>query len=213
MKTAREAQFQANREAILRTAAQALNELGAHRASMNDLAARLKVTKPTLYYYFENKDDLLHELYKLALDRLLTALDEIEKTEGSGRDKVEAFFVVYMDMLMDDYGKCVIESWALTKGLTRGDEIREIRRTVDRRVLKLIESGIRDGSIAPCRPNLLLYAMFGAFNWVTHWYHPERGQNSRAIARTFLDFFFQGVGGQGGKAAAPAGSAAPVEAR
>ena len=40
--------------AVLRTAAQLFNERGFHATSLDDIAERLNVSKPTLYYYIEN---------------------------------------------------------------------------------------------------------------------------------------------------------------
>ncbi|MBK8132024.1 MAG: helix-turn-helix transcriptional regulator [Gammaproteobacteria bacterium] len=43
------------RSAILRTAGRLFNQKGFRETSLNDLADELQVTKPTLYYYVENK--------------------------------------------------------------------------------------------------------------------------------------------------------------
>ena len=52
------------REAVLQTAAQLFLEKSYGRTSMNDVAERLKITKPALYYYFENKEEILLECYR-----------------------------------------------------------------------------------------------------------------------------------------------------
>src|SRR3974390_1581492 len=53
------------REAVLRTAAQLFLEKSYGRTSLNDVAARLNITKPTLYHYFHNKEEILLECYRL----------------------------------------------------------------------------------------------------------------------------------------------------
>ena len=50
---------EAKRHAVLQAAAQLFNERGFHATSLDDIATRLKVTKPTLYYYVKNKDEIL----------------------------------------------------------------------------------------------------------------------------------------------------------
>src|ERR1700691_193536 len=50
------------REAVLRTALQSFLEQGYHRATLNDVAERLNITKPALYNYFRGKDDILFEM-------------------------------------------------------------------------------------------------------------------------------------------------------
>src|SRR3546814_9604290 len=55
----RVAEREAKREAVLQTAARAFAENGYHRTSLEEIAARLGVSKPTIYYYAQNKDDLV----------------------------------------------------------------------------------------------------------------------------------------------------------
>lgn len=54
----------AKREAVLQTAAQLFLEKSYGRTSMNDVADRLKITKPALYHYFHNKEEILLECYR-----------------------------------------------------------------------------------------------------------------------------------------------------
>ena len=46
------------REAVLRTAAHLFLEYGYQKSSMSMLASQLKITKPALYYYFSNKEEI-----------------------------------------------------------------------------------------------------------------------------------------------------------
>ena len=51
------------RDAVLQTAAHLFLEHGYQKTSLSLLAARLKITKPALYYYFKNKEEILAECY------------------------------------------------------------------------------------------------------------------------------------------------------
>ena len=53
------------REAVLKTAAQLFLEKSYGRTSLNDVAERLNITKPALYHYFRNKEEILLECYRL----------------------------------------------------------------------------------------------------------------------------------------------------
>src|SRR3954471_15358906 len=71
------------REAVLLAAARAFNERGFHNTALEDVAADLKVTKPTIYYYGESKEALLAACYRRALD----TLDEVTRqSEGEAAD-------------------------------------------------------------------------------------------------------------------------------
>ena len=56
------------RGAATRAAARAFNERGFHNTSLDDIAAELGVTKPTLYYYFSDKAALFGALVHEAHD-------------------------------------------------------------------------------------------------------------------------------------------------
>ena len=53
------------REAVLQTAAQLFLEKSYARTSLNDVAERLNITKPALYHYFRNKEEILLECYRV----------------------------------------------------------------------------------------------------------------------------------------------------
>merc|ERR1711965_964484 len=55
----------AKRDAVLRTAARLFVENGFHRTKMADVAEQLHITKPALYHYFRNKEDILYACYQL----------------------------------------------------------------------------------------------------------------------------------------------------
>src|ERR1041385_6323366 len=76
------------REAVLQTAAELFIEKSYSRASMNDVAERLKITKPALYHYFQNKEQILLECYRLGRGvierdfKKLRVASRVNKTEG-----------------------------------------------------------------------------------------------------------------------------------
>src|ERR1700738_172797 len=51
------------REAVIRAAAREFNRKGYHNTSLDDIAARLEVTKPTVYYYVTSKEQLLFQCF------------------------------------------------------------------------------------------------------------------------------------------------------
>src|SRR3546814_7754938 len=49
------------REAVLKAAVEMFNARGFHATSLDDLAASLGISKPTIYHYLGNKDQVLLE--------------------------------------------------------------------------------------------------------------------------------------------------------
>src|SRR3954447_12790882 len=72
------------REAVLKTAAQLFLEKSYTRTSMNDVAERLRITKPALYHYFRNKEEILLECYRLGTGLIEGILNDIASHCGTG---------------------------------------------------------------------------------------------------------------------------------
>ncbi|HBY62044.1 MAG TPA: hypothetical protein DEH78_19665, partial [Solibacterales bacterium] len=72
------------REAILRTAVEMFHNRGYASTSMNEIAEKLHITKPALYHYFRNKEDILLECYRWGCILIREFLDEIANKGGRG---------------------------------------------------------------------------------------------------------------------------------
>ncbi len=71
VRTSRQRTRDLKREAVIRAAARAFSERGYHNTSIDEIAAALNVTKPTIYYYVANKEQLLLECILTGLERVL----------------------------------------------------------------------------------------------------------------------------------------------
>src|SRR5216117_109483 len=66
----------ATRIDILKSAAKAFRRLGYHGATVETIAAALRMKKGNLYYYFKNKEEILFACHQYSLDRLRELLDD-----------------------------------------------------------------------------------------------------------------------------------------
>ena len=181
------------REAVLQTAAQLFLEKSYTRTSMNDVADRLRITKPALYHYFQNKEEILLECYRLGSALIEDILNDIAEQGGTGLEKVEAFIYSYASVMTVNFGRCVMR---LDEGDLSSDalvEVRGYKRKIDRRLRAFIQDGIGDGSIAPCDPKLATFAIAGALNWICIWYEPEGPLSPEEIATQFAQTLTRGL--------------------
>jgi AcrR family transcriptional regulator len=134
------------REAILRTSVQLFLDDGYARTALNDIADKLKITKPALYHYFRNKEEILLECYRWGCLLIRESLDEISARGGAGLDKVSAFIRSYTEVIAVDFGRAVIR---LDDGELSGEaqaEVRSYKREIDRRLRSFIQEGIDERS-------------------------------------------------------------------
>jgi len=181
------------RDAVLQTAAQMFIEKSYGRTSMNDVAERLNITKPALYHYFQNKEQILLECYRLGTGLIEETLNEIAAHCGTGLEKVEAFIYSYANVMTDNFGRCVMR-------LDEGDlseeartEVRRYKRKIDRRLRGFIQDGIDDGSIVLCDVKIAAFSIAGALNWICQWYEPEGALSGEEIASQFAQTLTGGL--------------------
>ena len=181
------------REAVLQTAAQLFLEKSYGRTSLNDVAERLHITKPALYHYFQNKEEILLECYRLGTAMIGEILDDIASHCGTGLEKVEAFIYSYANVMTVNFGRCVMR-------LDEGDlspeafaEVRGYKRKIDRQLRSFIQDGVEDGSIAPCDPKIAAFSIAGALNWICVWYEPDGPLGPEEIATQFARTLTQGL--------------------
>jgi AcrR family transcriptional regulator len=187
-------QEDAKRDAVLKTAARMFLEQGYRRTSMSELAKRLQITKPALYYYFRNKEELLVGCYRAGIALVEITLDRAQFNRGDGLTKVKAYLDAYAkSTIINDFGRCVAMLDENELSLKTRKEVRALKRRIDTTLRAYIEEGIQDKSIAPCNVKIASFAMSGAINWIGTWYQPTGELTGAEIAFYFSDLLTEGI--------------------
>ncbi len=181
------------REAILQTAAQLFLEKSYGRTSLNDVAERLKITKPALYHYFRNKEEIVLGCYRLGTAMIGDSVDEIAVTCGTGLEKVEAFIYSYANVMTVNFGRCVMRLDEGDLAAAAHAEVRGYKKAIDRRLRSFIQEGIEDGSITPCDSKIAAFSIAGAVNSICLWYKPDGALSPEEIATQFARTLTQGL--------------------
>ena len=169
-----------------------MNERGFHQTSLDDVAARLGVSKPTIYHYLGNKDQVLLECVTIGLAQLLTAADSARQVPGTGADRLTSFLRRYAEVNMDDFGRCVIRTSEEALAPDSRRQFRALKRKIDEALRELIKEGMADGSVAPGDPRMLGFALAGALNWPARWHDPAGTQSTEALADQLVAWLAQG---------------------
>jgi len=184
------------REAVIHAAARAFRERGYHNTSLDDLAASLKVTKPTLYLYVPNKEAILFECFRAGLAPIQETLDQCERASGPARERLFAFIRGYAAAIVGNFGWCMLRAEDQHLGATMSRRIKLLKAGIDKRMRALIEAGIADGSIRQCDARMTTFALAGALNWMGHWYREDASLKPQQIADRFIDVFNHGLRGR-----------------
>ncbi|VIO72619.1 Transcriptional repressor Mce3R [Bradyrhizobium ivorense] len=181
------------REAVLRTAVALFLEQGYHRATLNEVARRLNITKPALYNYFRGKDEILFECWAIGNELVDECIAETSAGGGSGLDKLRKLTVRYAELMTADYGKSLVRFDLRDLSDDNRKIVQSAKRRIDRAFRDYITQGIADGSVKPCDPKLSAFAIAGSLNWIGHWFQPDGALSGRAVAEEFAIRLTEGI--------------------
>jgi AcrR family transcriptional regulator len=181
------------REAVLRTAVQLFLEQGYRRATLNEVAERLNITKPALYNYFRGKEDILFECCALGQERVDEVISEINAGGGTGLAKLRKLIRAYAGVMTTDYGASLVRFD--TRDLTDKNSkiVRAAKKSIDLTFRNYIAEGIADGSIKPCSAKLAAFAIAGSLNWIGHWFQRGGEMSAEAVANEFAVRLTEGL--------------------
>ena len=180
-------------EEILRVATQCFSERGYQATTIEEIAARVDISRVTFYTYFENKEALLQTIFDQRLHAYQEELEAILAAPVSHREKLRQIVAHQVASLTADQPAIRIfisEEKALPPRIAR--RVREIYSQIDRLVEQEAAKGIAAGELIDVPPRLLVYAVMGMCNWLYRWYQPEGPFTQEMIVETFTCIFESG---------------------
>ncbi|MCL6640457.1 MAG: TetR/AcrR family transcriptional regulator [Candidatus Rokubacteria bacterium] len=189
-----QARRQAVRRQVLQTAADLFRERGYRATTLDDLAARLGMSKASLYTYVRSKEELLAAIsretigeFRREMDRVLHSdLDPDEKLRRIVRRHVE--FVIGRRSFLTVFFS---EEANLPPRLARALAAQKDR--YDKALERLIAAGVRAGVFRDVEPRLVVFGLLGMLNWLYKWYRPAGAWGPEEIAGAFVDLLERGL--------------------
>jgi AcrR family transcriptional regulator len=181
------------RDAVVQTAARAFARRGYHNTSLDDIAKALDVTKPTIYYYVTNKEQLLFECFVAGLDPIRAALRNVKVAKEPGRERLNTVLRQYAQAVASDFGWCMVIAEHQDLSASMSQHIRALKVEIDQGIRRLLREAVKDGSVQACDVKMTAFALAGALNWIAHWYRANQGMTSAQIAAAFVTIFEEGL--------------------
>jgi len=194
----RNEQFELKRQAVLRTAARTYSERGVSETTLSEIAQRLHISKPALYYYFRSKDEILFECHRLGIDAIANPAKPLPGPgEQTARERLVEFLHRYTRMVTDDFGTCLVMTGVSSLEPRNRRAAVAGRRQVDQMLREILADGARDGSLGACDPKMTAMFIFGALNWIPRWYKADGSLTVDQLAERVTAFVLNAVGGKG----------------
>ena len=168
-------------------------EKGYYKTSLDDIAKMQNVTKPTLYYYIENKEDILVKCEEEACLRINGLLDSILSERISGFDMLYSFVKGYINIITDDIIRCHVRH----RGQMEDESLRaqsiKNHKNIELKVREIIQKGIGDNSLRNCNSMILAILLFDSLNGITSWYKSDGQINQEELTKEVLSLVSRGV--------------------
>lgn len=173
------------RERIVATAVELFYRQGYERATLEQVAEAMHVTKPFIYAHFSSKADLLAEICSRAIRHAHEGLNRILDEEGTQTERLERIVREFLLAVLDNQAHAVIYSREETelKQVDR-DAINSLRRTFDRKLIALLEAGVKVGEFTIEDVPLTALAIGGLVGWAPVWYRPNGRLSKQDVAQS-----------------------------
>jgi AcrR family transcriptional regulator len=200
---------------ILEQALHAFYEHGFHGTSVRDIARRVQVTVPALYYHHENKEAILYSLLVASIERvnLLCGLALAEALP----DPADRFLnlVECLVLYMANSGElATLDNDIRALGQANRVAYTAKRRVVQQRLVDSIADGMHAGIFEVASAVETARALLGMIQAVPNWFRPDGPLTPQEVAVHYLDIAAHAVGADTATIeAARARSAGPAAVR
>lgn len=171
---------------IATVSARLFRQAGYRETSIRDIAEALQIKSASLYYHYENKDEIL---YAIAHGLMQDFVAEVTPVLREHADPVDAIGAVVAAHLRFDYAR-------LDEVLVSGRERRSLPAELQRPINNLrarhrhalrdrIAEGAAAGAFDVADPALAASAVLDLLTGVKEWYHPPRDGRLDSIVVTY----------------------------
>jgi AcrR family transcriptional regulator len=177
------------RDEIVATSAGLFRARGYRDTSVRDIARALDIKSASLYYHFENKDQIL---FAIAHGLMEDFISEVTPVLFAHDDPVTAILAVVDAHLRFDvanHDRVIVsnrERRSLPDELLK--PINALRTRHRRAVQGVVEAGAAEGAFAVASPRTATYALLDLLTGVKEWYHPPRDGRLEALVEEYRGF-------------------------
>jgi AcrR family transcriptional regulator len=176
-----------SKEVLLNEAKELFSKHSYRGTTIGNLTKRLGVTRPSIYYYFKSKREILSQLHARAFEELTKNFDEIGASELPTIEKLRR--------VLENHALVVANNAELVKIFFHDDkeipkelreEIHAKRKSYTEKIIRFYDQGMKEGAFRKEDPKIAVYLLLGACNWLCRWYVDAGTIDSESIVRSLM---------------------------
>jgi TetR/AcrR family transcriptional regulator, cholesterol catabolism regulator len=180
-------------EQILQVAAELIAAGGFRAVTIDDISATLGFSKSVIYYYLNNKNDILWRIFSRIYETYFEALNKITGMEADPVTKMKEIVRLHATNVM------TYRAWTAIsireEAELEEDQRKQIihkKREYDAAIEDIYREGVKQGVFVDIPPFIAVNALMGTCNSLYTWYNPEGALSAAEIADHFATLLTDG---------------------
>jgi AcrR family transcriptional regulator len=194
MVKARGVSFEKMEQAILAAAGDLFDEKGFNQTSLQDIAQALGMSRPSLYHYFDNREQILGAGVQLLTDERNALVEELRSVEG---DPVQRLTALMLGLSAHVTAHPVWVRIALREEAALADDFRERDRASRLAYFDLLVATLKDsielGYVRPHDERAMAVTIISSISGLRSQYAATSDQSPEQRAQLTVDIILNGV--------------------
>jgi len=182
------------RRLITQKAGELFGKEGYHGATVEQISKSLGISKPSIYYHFASKEEILFEFARFAHNKALEGLKKIAEGSEGAEEKLKKAIDFHIDLLSFELTPGMVDlhwQFSLPKKLAR--PIKKSRGEFDVLLRRIISEGIDQGVFEEVDPKIVGFCIVGAINFLPQWFSSKGPLSREEIKRLIRDYLMRGI--------------------
>ena len=182
------------RDQILRTAADLFRERGYRATTLDNIAARLGMSKASLYTYFRAKEEMLAAISRETIETFTREMSLVLRSRLAPDERLRRVVRQHVRFVIGNRSFLTVffsEETNLPARFARSLAAQKDR--YDKALEALVAEGVRRGLFRDVPPRLVVFGLLGMINWLYKWYNPAGRWGAEEISAAFLSLLEGGL--------------------
>jgi AcrR family transcriptional regulator len=187
-------------ERLLAAAAELMAEQGFAQTSIRNVARETGFSLAGMYYYLENKEDLLYQIQHRTFSALLAEQEQALRESGEPAAKLQVLIrnhLAYFTHHANELKVCTFELQSLQGERYR--DIEKLRRRYFRCLAEVVGDILAVDETDAANEQLVRHYtlfIFGMLNWILMWFDPERDAPVEKLGEEMMALVMRGLQGK-----------------
>lgn len=190
----REIRYKEKRKKILEHAAKLFDRKGYEKASLDEIAAKLKLSKASLYHYVKSKEEILYLIQLQAIEEIKAGLTEVIGADITPLEKLRRALKRYIEVITRKTVIGALKQQELILPANWRSSIIKGRDELESIMHDLIKEGVSKNMLKTDDTKMALLTVLGTLNWTVRWYSPKGRLTPDEIGDFVSGFILRGLG-------------------